>query len=41
MKTPTAKQAGKILFRAYIVWSVCADVILIAGVVALLAGFLL
>ena len=41
MKAPSAKQAGKLLFRMYIVWSICADVILICGVAALVLGFLL
>jgi len=29
---------SKYLFRAYIVWSVCADLVLIAGIIALLFG---
>jgi len=29
---------SKWLFKLYIVWSVCADIVLIAGIVALLFG---
>ena len=29
---------GKWMFKAYIVWSICADLILIAGMVALFFG---
>lgn len=29
---------SKYLFRIYIVWSVCADLVLIAGIIALLFG---
>jgi len=29
---------SKYLFRAYIVWSVCADLVLIAGIMALIFG---
>ena len=36
MKNPFVKEIGKYLFRAYIIWSVCADLVLIAGVLALL-----
>lgn len=36
MKNPFVKEIGKYLFRAYIIWSICADLVLIAGVVALL-----
>ena len=41
MKAPSAKQAGKVLFKAYIVWSVCADIALIGGVFFLLWGTVL
>lgn len=36
MKNPFVKKIGKYLFRAYIIWSICADLVLIAGVLALL-----
>ena len=36
MKNPFVKEISKYLFRAYIIWSVCADLVLIGGVVALL-----
>jgi hypothetical protein len=36
MKNPFVKEIGKYLFRAYIIWSICADLVLIAGVAALL-----
>ena len=36
MKNPFVKEIGKYLFRAYIIWSICADIVLIAGVAALL-----
>jgi hypothetical protein len=29
---------SKYLFKLYIIWSVCADIVLIAGIVALLFG---
>ena len=35
MKNPFVKEIGKYLFKAYIIWSVCADLVLIAGVLAL------
>ena len=40
MKTQTllAKEAVKWMFKAYIVWSICADIILIGGIVLLLVG---
>ena len=42
MKTQTllAKEAAKWMFKAYIVWSICADIILIGGIVLLLVGAL-
>jgi len=36
--TPLVKATGKWMFRAYMVWSICADLILIAGMVALIFG---
>lgn len=47
MKNPLVRQTrlgqttiivGKCLFRAYIIWSVVADIILLAGVFALWSG---
>ena len=37
-QTPIVKEAVKWMFKAYIVWSVCADIILIGGIVLLLLG---
>ena len=37
-QTPTVKEAVKWMFKAYIVWSICADIILIGGVLMLLFG---
>ena len=36
--TLLAKEAVKWMFKAYIVWSICADIILIGGIVLLLVG---
>ena len=38
IQTPVIKEAVKWMFKAYIVWSICADIILIGGVVLLLLG---
>ena len=40
MKTqsPIVKEAVKWMFKAYVVWSVWADIILIGGIVLLLLG---
>ncbi len=38
IQTPVVKEAAKWMFKAYIVWSVCADIILIGGIVLLLLG---
>ena len=40
MKTQTllAKEAVKWMFKAYVVWSICADIVLIIGVLMLLFG---
>ena len=37
-QTPIVKEAVKWMFKAYIVWSICADIILIGGIVLLLGG---
>ena len=35
MKNPSSKRnIGKWMFKAYILWSICADDILIAGIIA-------
>ena len=38
MKTPTllAKEAVKWMFKAYVVWSICADIFLIGGIAYLI-----
>ncbi len=38
MKNPIVRKVSVVMFRAYIAWSICADIILIAGMVALLFG---
>ena len=38
-QTPVVKKAAKWMFKAYVVWSICADMILISGIIALLFGF--
>jgi len=38
MDMPSAKLACKWILKAYILWSVCADVALICGVVFLIWG---
>ena len=35
MKNPLVREAGKWMFRGYIVWSICADLSLIGGLVYL------
>ena len=37
-QTPIVKEAVKWMFKAYIVWSICADIVLIIGVLMLLFG---
>jgi hypothetical protein len=34
------KRVAKWLMKAYIVWSVCADIILLSGILALVLGLL-
>jgi len=38
MKTQTllAKEAAKWMFKAYVVWSICADIFLIGGIAYLI-----
>lgn len=38
MKNPPVQTVAKWMFKAYIAWSICADLILIAGMIALLFG---
>ena len=39
MKNPLVKKISVAMFRLYIAWSICADIILIAGIIALLLGY--
>ena len=39
MKNPLVKKISVAMFKLYILWSVCADVILISGIIALLLGY--
>ena len=36
MKNPLVQLIGKWLFRAYVLWSICADIIVICGIVYLI-----
>ena len=36
MKNPLVRELSKWMFKAYIIWSICADITLLAGVLALL-----
>ena len=36
MKNPLVKFLGKWMFRAYIVWSICADIVLLSGILYLI-----
>jgi len=38
MKNPLVLKVSKYLFKCYIIWSICADLFLIAGIIALLLG---
>ena len=35
MKNPLVRELSKWMFKAYIVWSICADITLLAGLVYL------
>jgi len=37
-QAPVVKKTVKWMFRVYIAWSVCADIVLITGVLMLLLG---
>ncbi len=39
MKNPLVKKISVAMFRLYIAWSICANVMFITGIVALLLGF--
>ena len=39
MKNPLVKKISVFMFKIYLIWSVCADVILITGIIALLLGY--
>jgi len=36
MKTPLVREVSKWMFRGYMVWSVCADIALLGGIVYLI-----
>jgi len=36
MKTPLVSEVRKWVFRAYIVWSICADIALLSGLIYLI-----
>jgi len=38
IQTPVVKKAAKWMFKGYIAWSICVDIILIIGVLMLLVG---
>ena len=39
MKNPLVKKISVVMFKVYILWSICADILLISGIIALLLGF--
>jgi len=39
MKNPLVKKVSLVMFKLYILWSICADLLLIAGIIALLLGY--
>ena len=39
MKSPLVKKISVVMFKLYILWSICADILLISGIIALLLGF--
>lgn len=38
MMIPQVKKISSFMFKLYIAWSICADILLIVGVIALLIG---
>ena len=39
MKNPLVKKVSVVMFKLYILWSICADLLLITGIVAILLGY--
>ena len=39
MKNLQVKKISAVMFKLYITWSICADIILIAGIIALILGY--
>jgi hypothetical protein len=35
MKNPLVREVSKWMFKAYILWSICADIALLAGIIYL------
>ena len=35
LKTPLVREAGRWMLKAYMVWSICADLFLIGGIIYL------
>ncbi len=35
-KNPLIKEVGRLMFKGYVAWSICADVILVSGIVYLI-----
>ncbi len=36
---PLSKKISVLMFKLYLIWSVCADILLISGIIALLLGY--
>jgi hypothetical protein len=39
MENPLVKKISVFMFKLYIAWSICADILLITGIIALLLGY--
>ena len=39
MKNLQVKKISVVMFKLYITWSICADIILITGIIALILGY--
>jgi len=39
MKNLQVKKISVVMFKLYIAWSICADIILITGIIALILGY--
>ena len=37
MKSPLVREVSKWMLRAYMVWSICADIVLLGGIVYLIS----